>query len=337
MKKLLSILNHPIWLYKLVIICLLISLSNSCSEKPQNDNQEAISEQAPDKYMQNGRLVFKTQDAYMNHLKWIHLNQTKPEVIRRFNSQIGLVSMKEIFDQGMELVDNQNEFLVFVDNYKNVFEKITDQENSVIYEIEAPPTFAYLANQDGVFQVGNTIYRLTYNFTIEIIDGDETKIPKIVSYDESIIDPSIKAKTTSIGKKGQLYYRTNYFSDTKRMVSRHWESIVMGLYTYRVETTGQSRVLGVWVQKKLNYIEASWTTGYYRTCYYGSFDGCWFPDYPINSGGASYEDKANVDIVFLLEDYPVLLDVSYCFATHRGQLESGGPFLVRQDDALEDL
>ena len=59
MKKLLSILNHPIWLYKLVIICLLISLSNSCSEKPQNDNQEAISEQAPDKYMQNGGWFLK--------------------------------------------------------------------------------------------------------------------------------------------------------------------------------------------------------------------------------------------------------------------------------------
>lgn len=52
-----------------------------------NDNQEAISEQAPDKYMQNGRLVFKTQDAYMNHLKWDSFKSDKPEEIRRFNSQ----------------------------------------------------------------------------------------------------------------------------------------------------------------------------------------------------------------------------------------------------------
>lgn len=337
MKKLLSIQKHPIWLYKLVIICLIVSLSNACSEKPQSDNPGAISELAPDKYMQNGRLVFKTQDAYMNHLKWIQLNQTNTEVIRSFNSEIGLLSMKEIFDQGMELVDNHDEFLTFVDKYKNVFEKVIDLDNSILYEIEAPPTFAYLANKDGIFQVGDIIYRLTYNFTIEIIDGDEAKIPIIISYDGSITDPSIRAKTTSLGKKGQLYYRVNYFSDDKRMVSRHWESIIAGLYTYRVETTGQSRVLGIWWQKKLNYIEVSWNTGYYRTCYFGSGDYCWYPDTPISSGFFSDTDAANIDIVFLFEERPVLFDVSYCFATHRGQLTAGGPILVRQADALEEF
>jgi hypothetical protein len=321
-----------------VLLSLLVLFLIGCSEKTQNDNPGTKIEPTLDKYMHNGRLVFNDQETYHEHLNWILLNQSTPDVIRRFNSRIGLVSMKEIYDDGMELVDNHDDFLAFEEKYPRVFEQATYIENSMIFEIEAPPVFAYLANEDGLFQVGKTIYRVSYNHTIEIVDGDETKIPLILSYDESIKDPSIRSKPTSLGKKGQLYYRADLFDEddkTKRMVSRHWESIVAGLYTYRVNTTGQSRVLGIWWQKKLYYIEASWDAGYYRTCYYHPLY-CNVPDYGIVAGFHAYTDKADIDIVFRQDDHPILLDVSYCYATHRGQLTSTGPRIVRQADALED-
>lgn len=338
MKKHLSISKQSILFYKSVLLSLLLLFLIGCTENTLNDNSGEKIEPALDKYMHNGRLVFENQETYQDHLNWILLNQSTPDVIRRFNSGIGLVSMKEIYDDGMELVDNHDDFLLYVDKYPRVFERATYEDNSMIFEIEAPPVFAYLTNEDGLFQVGKAIYRVSYNHTIEIVDGDETKIPLILSYDESVKDPSIRSKPTSLGKKGQLYYRTDYFDPEKklRMVSRHWESIVLGLYTYRVNTTGQSKVLGIWWQKKLDYIEASWETGYYRTCYYHPIN-CNVPDYAIVAGFHSYTNKADIDIVFRQDDHPILLDVSYCYATHKGQLTTDGVRLVRQDDALEDL
>ena len=237
---------------------------------------------------------------------------------------------------GMELVDKHDDFLLFVEKYPRVFERATYIENSMIFEIEAPANYAYLANEDGLFQVGNTIYRVSYNFTIEITDGDETKIPLILSYDESIKDPSVKAKPTSLGAKTQLYYMVDNFPNGDRMVSRHNETLQDNHYVYSINTTGQTRVLGIWWQKKLNYIEVSWAEGYYRTCYY-SPDYCpIFDPYLILPWFFSGTNTANLEYIFLTTQYRALFDVSYCLATHKGQLTAGGVIKVRQADALEN-
>lgn len=332
MKKLLPISKQPTLFYKSVLISLLISFLVGCSEKTFNDNPGMKIEPILDKYMNNGRLVFKDQETYQNHLKWILSNQSTPDVVLRFNSGIGLVSMKEIYDNGMELVDNHDEFLVFVEKYPQVFERATYIENSMIFELEVPITFAYLANEDGLFQVGNVIYRVSYNHTIEIIDGDETKIPLIISYNESINDPSIRAKPTSLGAKKQLYYRAQEFSNGDRMVSRHFEVYQNIQWVYSVETTGQTRVLGIWWQKKLNYIAVGWEDGYYKV-FDDFYPPYWIPGYPNNSK----TNAANIEYVFMQNQYRAILELSYCLATHKGQLKKNGEILIKQDDALEDF
>ena len=98
MKKLLSISKQPTLLFKTVLISLLFSILIGCSEKTLNDNPGTKIDLTLDKYMHNGRLVFKDQEVYQNHLNWIILNQGRPSVISDWNSQIGLVSMKEIYD-----------------------------------------------------------------------------------------------------------------------------------------------------------------------------------------------------------------------------------------------
>jgi len=336
MKRRLSISKLSTMFHKTVIISLLISMLVGCNEKIQNENPGNEIEPTLDKYMHDGRLVFKNQETYQNHLNWILINQATPDVIIRYNSGIGLVSMKEIYDEGMELVDNHDALLAFVEKYPRVFERATYIENSMIFDIEAPLNYAYIANKDGLYQVGNTIYRVSYNHTIQIIDGDETKIPLILSYDESIKDPSIGAKPTSFGAKTQLYYSTDYFTDNERMVSRHYENYVDNHYVYSVSTTGQKRVLGVWWQKKLNYIEVSWEEGYWRDCYYTIGGSC--PMYPflILPWTFPANDKADLDYIFLTTQYDVLFDVSYCLAIHKGQLSPGGVVKVKQADALEN-
>lgn len=336
MKRLLSISKQPTLFYKSVLLSLLISFLIGCSEKTLNDNSGTKIEPILDKYMHNGRLVFKDQETYQNHLNWILLNQATPDVIKSFNSGIGLVSMKEIYDAGMELVDNHEDFLAFVEKYPRVFERATYIENSMIFDIEAPVDYAYLANEDGLFQVGKIIYRVSYNYTIEIFDGDETKIPLILVYDGSIKDPSIKSEPTSSGAKTQLYYRIDEFPNGDRMVSRHNVVYVDGHYRYSVRTTGQTRVLGIWWQKKLNYIEVSWDDGYYRTCYYSpEYCPLLYP-YFIPGWFFSATNKADLEYIFLTTQYSALFDVSYCLATHKGQLTDGGVIKVRQADALED-
>lgn len=336
MKRLLSISKQPTLFYKSVLLSLLISFLVGCSEKTLNDNPGTKIEPILDKYMHNGRLVFKDQETYQNHLNWILLNQATPDVIIRFNSGMGLVSMKEIYDAGMDLVDNHIDFLAFVEEYPRVFERATYIENSMIFDIEAPINYAYIANQDGLYQVGNTIYRVSYNHTIQIMDGDETKIPLILSYDGSIKDPSIGAKPTSFGAKTQLYYAVSEFTNNERMVSRHYEDYVDNHYVYSVRTTGQKRVLGIWWQMKLNYIEVSWDEGYWRDCYYTMGGSC--PMYPYNILSWTFPayDKADQYYILLTTQYDVLFDVSYCLATHKGQLTPGGVVKVKQADALED-
>lgn len=336
MKRLLSISKQPTLFYKSVLISLLISFVVGCSEKTLNDNPGTKIEPILDKYLHNGRLVFKDQETYQNHLKWILSNQSTPDVIIRFNSEMGLVSMKEIYDAGMDLVDNHVDFLAYVEKYPRVFERATYLENSMIFDIEAPVDYAYLINGDGLFQVGNTIYRVSHNYTIEIVDGDESKIPLILSYDESIKDPSIKSVPTSSGAKTQLYYRIDEFPNGDRMVSRHNVVFVDYQYRYSVRTTGQTRVLGIWWQKKLNYIQVSWDEGYWRDCYC-TIDYCPNPyPYLILPWFFSATNKADLEYIFLSTEFGALFDVSYCLATHKGQLTDGGVIKVRQADALED-
>lgn len=321
---------------KVILPLILTLISNSCTEKDIQEIEHLRVHHTNDIILQDGWLVFKDRDVFMNHLNWITGNQTKPDELEAFNKNIGFKSMMEIYQESTQIVDDHEEYLQFVNNYPNVFQRVIEEENSMVFEIQAPPVFAYIANSDGLYQVGRTIYRVSYHYTYEIINGDKAKVEKILTTGDLIDDPSIRVKPTSLEGKGQYYYRVNYFDDSKRMVSRHYWSIIAGIYVYRVRTTGQSKVLGIWWQKKLNYIEVSWAEGYYRHCYY-SFPDCLYPDMVIAPGFYSYTDAADIDIVFIAPEFPILFDVSYCYATHRGQLNSGGTILIRQDDALEDL
>jgi len=236
-----------------------------------------------------------------------------------------------IYKDGMKLLSDMERFKVFANKYPRVFEPVMYEDNSLIYELEAPPIFAYVANKDGIFQVGTKICRVSFYNYYELFDGDETKIPKLFLDPSEINDSAIGIKPTLTQSKGQYYYRNNYFSEHWRMCSRHYESTVAGLYCYRMRTTGQHKVLGIWWQASIYYIQVSWDEGYFYQENNPGFR------YNIQSQFYYYYNEPDIDIVMQYTESPIIFSTSYCFTTHRGIRVEGAPEKVRQDDGLEDM
>ena len=112
-----------------------------------------------------GILCFKDTTAFKSHIQWIYDNQDKPELIKSFNDKMNFKSMFSVYTKGIN-IENELEFKDYLKKHPNTFYPIII-DSSVFYEIASPVVLAYIANENGIFQIGNKICRISFNYYYE--------------------------------------------------------------------------------------------------------------------------------------------------------------------------
>jgi hypothetical protein len=265
----------------------------------------------------NGRLVFKDEETFRKHTQWAFENQNKPQVIIEKYKQLGLnKSMMEVSLESDKLSDDteSKEYSSFCKKYPNVFLPV-EFENSILYDLQAPPSIAYLATTDGLFQIGNDIHRISKSYDYTLKGGDESKVASLTLANGSIVDPSITVTSTHPQTTRTTgYYVTAYWSNNSkyRIVGESTYNYGIGVSTMYVKTTAQKKGwTGIWAQTSvINFVGVAWDDGYINTDYKG---------YRIyNSSSTGYLHSS----VIQAQLYNVLGQVDFsqssCVITHSG-------------------
>ncbi len=197
---------------------LLLLFCFSCQKEEPQANLSIVADAGIT--FQDGRLIFKDLTAFINHQKWIFENQGNPELIAEKNKSYGLKSMTEYYLDGMKLEEDDPEFSEYVSKYPNVF-YIEPYDNSTLYLLPHSKILCYIANLDGIYQVGDQIYRIAQNYIYQT--GDESNIEMLFLPKNQISSKDVKVmpSTTRLEAKTDYGNRTeNFYNDNRfRIVS----------------------------------------------------------------------------------------------------------------------
>ena len=251
----------------------------------------------------------------MNHQKWIFENQGNPQLIADKNKSLGFKSMTEYYLEGMKLEENDPKYLEYVDKYPTVFYKET-YDNSTLYLLPHSILVCYVANKDGIFQVGDKINRIVWNYVYEITDGDESKISMLFLPKEEISDKEIKiTPSRSVDAKNDYGQRTRYFSNDKyRIVSSLLENVYACVWYNDIQTNPQKKTFGVWLRAQLNTKSAN------GDGYKNALNCPICPEWPIYTSCTEGTGLTRHNVSW--GDYQLDMDESYCPAYSRGRLSS---------------
>lgn len=257
----------------------------------------------------HGRLVFENQSAFGDCLNWIFDHQSSPEVIDEYLNELSYTSMMEVYKIGMSLDKNSEEFSKFCKSHPSVFVENKSDE-SLLYELQVPSILAYIANENGIYQVGEKIIRVSSIGTMAILNGDESKLPNLFKPSESITDSYIEVIPAG-GSKGEYSYRTSYFEDKHRLVARLRSEAIGYMYYYFARSTAQKKNwMGIWVQEDISTLNLSWPGGGFYT--EGGQAG------RIGSASFSVSNNSDLEEVVVFSNYPIVFDQSSCIAVHTG-------------------
>ena len=219
--------------------------------------------------VKNGRLVFKDEATFQKHTQWVFENQSKSQVIIGKYKQLGLTkSMMEVSLESDKLSDDteSKEYSNFCKKYPNVFLPV-EFENSILYSLQGPPSTAYLANTDGLFQIGNDVHRVSYSYYYILKGEDESKIASLILAKGSISDPSITVTSTHSQTTRTIgYYVTAYWNSNYRIVGESTYYYGSGVSEMYVKTTAQRKSFGIWSQtNNIKYVYVTWpqSVGYW--------------------------------------------------------------------------
>lgn len=260
-----------------------------------------------------GRLIFKDEAAFLNHQQWLYENQTNRQLIAEKNKSFGLKSMTEYYFEGMELEESDPLFLTYVDKYPNIFNKVF-YDNSTLYMLPHSKLLCYVANKDGIYQIGDKIYRIAEDCIYELNNGDESKMKMLYLPKDQISDKDIKI-VASFDAKGSTDWgqNTRPFTDHSfRIVSSvryRWDTYYN---YYDIVTNPQHRVLGIWGRAQLATRSANGN---------GYFAG------NLGSGDITPHNDENtglsvLTILTLFSGSYVYPDLSYVPAYSRGRLNT---------------
>lgn len=298
-------------LFGIISLILVFGCQKETNQLTELKTPNSIDMNQKDHSFVSGRIIFNDSIAFNKHLQWIFENQNQPEIIKKFNIDLGLTSMMSIYENGIN-IDNEKDFKKYYILHPNAFYPI-EVESSVLYELSAPSVFAYIANEDGIYQIGKSIYRITFNHILEIDNGDESKIPILLLPIKDISDNNIIiSETHDNSTKGQYSYKTVYFTSTKRIVARLYKNSIGGAYYYEARTTSQRKSFGIWWQRQITQIGVNWNQGYAK--YYS-----WNNPITINAQTNSDSDKANIQRTVFIAHYSVDHSQSSCLAKHYGK------------------
>lgn len=283
----------------------------------------------------NGRLIFKDSETFMDYQKWLSENQNNPQLLAERNKALGLKSMTEYYLEGIKLEEDDPKFSDYVSKYPSVFYKEI-YDNSTLYVLPHSIILCYVANKDGIFQVGDQIYRIIQNYIYRT--GDESKIEMLFLPKDQITTEDVNISLTrhEPGTKSDLGQRTEYFDNDGRfrIVSSLIEHTITDPYLgtgwwYDIRTNPQKKTLFVWATAQLNTKSAN-GDGYW----YFPNDGVQHQIYP-DSEEATGVTQHNI---LVCGGSPVNLNASYCPAYSRGRLYDGYTqwIYIKWNDALSN-
>jgi hypothetical protein len=318
----------------IVLNLILLSVLLSCKKE---DNEPINVKQSVNAGIafQDGRLIFKDAETFMDHQKWLSENQNNPLSITEKNKALGLKSMTEYFLEGMKLEENDPKFINLVAEYPTIFNKEV-YDNSTLYVLPHSIILCYIANEEGIFQVGDQIYRIVQNYIYRT--GDESKIEMLSLPKDQLPTKDVHISLTrpDLGTKSDLAQRTEYFTNDSRfrIVSSLMEYTISDPYLganwwYDIRTNPQQRTLFAWATAQLN-TKSAYGNGYW-----------YFPDdlirHQIYSSGSETSAATQYNIV-TCGGSPVDLNTSYCPAYSRGRLIDGYTeyIYIEWDNALSN-
>jgi len=319
-----------------ILLNLLILFCFSCQKEEHRANLSIAADASIT--FQDGRLIFKDYSSFIDHQKWIFENKGNHQLIVDKNSSLGLISMTEHCLEGMKFEEDDPKFIEYAASYPSVFLK-ESFDNSTLYLLPHSKNLCYVANADGIFQIGDQVYRIAQNY---IYQTDKSKmemlfLPKdqISTKDVniSLSQPKLEAKN-DYGNKTENFYNDNRF----RIVSSLREYIITDMNTGGqlwyddIITNPQKRNwTGTYLRAQLN-TKAANGSGYYNVY---NCQGC-----PQQSIYASYDEQTGLsqDVIYVgLIDYQLNMSASYCPGYSRGRLIDGTVeyIYISWADALE--
>jgi hypothetical protein len=261
----------------------------------------------------DGRLIFKDVASFMDHQKWLFENQSNPQTIAAKNKSLGLKSMTEYYLEIMKLEENDPRFAEYLATYPSVFYKET-YDNSTLYLLPHSILLCYVANKDGIYQVGDQIHRIAGHYIYQIDGGDESKIEMLLLAKDQISDMGIKI-IPSISKDAKNDYgnKTMYFTNTSYRIVSSLSEYTNGISWWDdIVTNPQKKTLGVWLRAQLN-TKSAHGDGYKAFC-----SGC--TQYPIYASSVENTGLSQQNIAF--GGTQISMGASYCPAYSRGKLDT---------------
>lgn len=280
----------------------------------------------------DGRLKFRDDSAFKAHLNWIFENQSNFKVVADKNKSLGFKSMTEYFLEGMKLEEADPKFAEYVANYPNVFLK-EPCDSSILYFLPHSKIVCYIANVDGVYQIGDNVYRIEQNY---IYKTNESKLEKLFFPKDQISKQDVNVLLSNPRYNSKYDYgqhTENFHNDNRfRIVSSVREYILEYARFYDLFTNPQKRTLGVYLRANFNTRAAhNYGQLYYANC----------PTCPMDYLTPNIEENTGYtqDVVRMMgSDVFANLSQSYCPGYSRGRLIDGTTefIYIEWADLLED-
>ncbi len=250
-------------------VCALAMFNSGCEKENLNDLKQPTSVKKPrvisdDEIMKDlpevkdGRLLFKDMKEFYSMLDWVSQNQANPDKIYSIFGLSNFVSMNYIYTTGNRLIQGLDEsnfnekmqsYIEYVQTHPYSFYNLSNNEEC-FYEMQAPSVISYIANEYGLYQIGDSIYRVSYEKEYIITDGNEDMINIVLSgvenpnYDNIIIK-CFKGNVEERSLNSE--YITPINPDKRRVKIRFYTTESSGKWEYDVRVTTQKKVLGAWV------------------------------------------------------------------------------------------
>lgn len=225
---------------------LLVVLMAACHKEYQKNQSEASE---PDFIMSQGMLVFKDENSFMEILKGLYSIQDKLDMWER--SIPGFVSQRTWFEELAK--DKLPEELSDVDKYKYVYAIVKEGDGALSMERNIyNDVLATLISKDGFIQIGDLVYRFTYEryYYTDIGNIEQLFVNKI-----DVSSPDIKEKEIErefifedinvSDARGITVGECTTTSDDKRVKGLIVREELFG-NNCNITTKHQKKVLGVW-------------------------------------------------------------------------------------------
>jgi len=191
-------------IFALFVLTVTLAGCKKDSETTQNESENTGIQ------LKNGYLVFKDSITFIQHLDWIQQNRFNAEVIERFNANIGFKSYRQIYNYGSSIM-NMDDFDNYKSKYPECFKKIVLEDNTIFWEMPIEFTSSFYVNHNGIYQIGETIYRTTPDYFFST--KNQGKVTDLSNTSSALLDDEIQ-KEANFGKyvkAGEYSYRTAYF------------------------------------------------------------------------------------------------------------------------------